>query len=418
MSLLLKNCLIYDRQSRHHLKKTHLLIDKGIIQSMGSISTHTKAIDLKGAILTPGWVDVNANFNDPGLEHKEDLKSGSTVAQYGGFTDIAVLPNTNPVVETKGDIEYIKHTSVKSVNLHPIAALSKATNGESLTEMLDLHEAGAVAFSDGMKPVWNAELLLKALQYAQKFNGLIISRPSDLHLSRGTQMHEGKVSTSLGMRGEPAISEKLQIANQLDILRYAGGRLHFSMISTSSGLKLIKSAKKEGLKVTCDVGINHLLFTDEDVANFDANFKITPPYRREADRKALIVGVNDGVIDTIVSGHQPQDRESKFLEFERASPGVTSLQTLFSVLVSLREELDLETAFDRLTHGSREILGLESVTITEGSVARLAFFDSEQEWMLDGKSNRSKSENSPFWNKQLKGKPLGILLGEEVKLNN
>jgi len=418
MSLLLKNCLIYDRQSSHHLKKIHILIDKGIIQSIGSASANAKEFDLKGAIVTPGWVDLNANFTDPGLEHKEDLISGSKAAQFGGITDVALLPNTTPVVETKSDVEYIKSKSGHPINLHPIAALSESTSGENLTEMLDLRDAGAIAFSDGMKPIWNSELLLKALQYIQKFDGLIISRSSDAHLGRNTQMHEGKTSTSLGMRGEPAISEKLQIANQLEILRYAGGRLHFTMISTAEGLKLIKGAKKDGLKVTCDVGINHLQFTDQDVSNFDTNYKITPPYRTEADRKALIKGVNDGTIDAIVSGHQPQDRESKFLEFDRASPGVISLQTLFSVLVSLKDELDLEAAIDKLTHGPRKILGLEPVSITKGSMACLAFFDSDIEWTLDEKSNKSKSQNSPFWNAPLKGKSLGIFINNKLELNN
>lgn len=418
MSLLLKNCLIYDRQSHHHLKRITIHIEKGVIQSIGSTQSSAKEIDLKGAIVTPGWVDLNANFNDPGLEHKEDLKSGSTAAQYGGFTDVTLFPNTHPVIETKGDVEYIKSKSSKSVTLHPIAALSEGTNGEHLTEMLDLHEAGAVAFSDGMKPIWNSELLVKALQYVEKFNGLIISRPSDPHLSRNTQMHEGPTSTSLGMRGEPSVSEKIQIANQLEIVRYAGGRLHFTMVSTAEGLKLIQHAKKEGMKVTCDVGINHLRFTDKEVSNFDTNYKIDPPYRDEIDRKALIKGVNSGTIDAIVSGHQPQDRESKFLEFDKASPGVISLQTLFSVLISLKDELDLEAAMDKLTNGPRKILGLEPATIEKGAAARLAFFDPDKEWTLDDKSNRSKSQNSPFWNQQLKGKSLGILIDNKIKLDN
>jgi len=418
MSFLLKNCLIYDRQSRHHLKKVNLLVEKGIIQSIGAKVSGENELDLNGAILTPGWVDINANFTDPGFEHKEDLESGSVTAQYGGFTDVAVSPTTDPVLETKGDVEYLKSKSDRPIKLHPIAALSEGINGENLTEMLDLREAGAVAFSDGMRPIWNSELLVKALQYVQKFGGLIISRPADAHLSRNAQMHEGRTSTSLGMRGEPAISEKLAISNQLEIVRYAGGRLHFSMISTADGLKLIKIAKKDGLKVTCDVGINHLRFTDRDVSNFDTNYKIEPPYRSEADRKALIKGVNDGTIDAIVSGHQPQDRESKFLEFDLASPGVISLQTVFSVLMSLKGELDLEAAIDRLTHGARKILGLETATIQEGAQARLAFFDPEKQWTLNKKSNQSKSENSPFWETELNGRTLGIVIGNKLELND
>ena len=418
MSFLLKNCLIYDRHSSHDLKKTNILIEKGMIRSIGSSSTSAKEFDLNGAILCPGWVDLNANFNDPGLEHKEDITSGKRVAQASGITDVAIFPNTDPILETKGDVEYVTSKSNSIVNLHPIAALSEGTNGKGLTEILDLREAGAVAFSDGSTPIWNAELLLKALQYIQKFDGLTITRPSDPHLSKNAQMHEGKTSTILGMRGEPAISEKMQIANQLEILRYAGGRLHFTMISTAEGLKLIKKAKKEGLKVTCDVGINHLRFTHRNVSNFDTNYKIDPPFRTETDRKALIKGVNDGVIDAIVSGHQPQDRESKFLEFDMASPGVISMQTMFSVLMSLKNQLNLDMAIDRLTHGPREILGLEPVKIEKGAEARFAIFDSKLEWVLDEDSNKSKSKNSPFWEQSILGKSIGLVIGEKIELNN
>ena len=418
MSFLLKNCLIYDRHSRYHLKRRNILIEKGTVHSIGFSTTEAKEFDLKGAILCPSWVDLNANFNDPGLEHKEDLASGKRVAQASGITDVGIFPNTDPILETKGDVEYVKSKSNPLVNLHPIAALSEGTNGKDLTEILDLREAGAVAFSDGTTPISNAELLLKALQYVQKFDGLIIIRPSDPHLSRNTQMHEGKTSTILGMRGEPAISEKMQIASQLEILRYAGGRLHFTMISTMEGLKLIKKAKKEGLKVTCDVGINHLRFTDLDVSNFDTNYKIDPPYRTESDRKALIKGVNDGSIDAIVSGHQPQDRESKFLEFDMARPGIISMQTMFSVLMSLKDELDLDMAIDKLTHGPREILGLETIKIEKEAAAKFAIFDPTIEWELNEGSSKSKSKNSPFWGQSILGKSIGLVVGGKIELNN
>ncbi len=418
MSLLLKNCLIFDCRSQHHLKKANVLIDKGVIQSIGSVSSKSKTVDLKGAMLTPGFVDINANYCDPGYEHKEDLESGKMVAKFSGITDVTLFPNNNPVPETKGDIEYAKSKSNDLTTFHPVAALSEGAEGKNLTEILDLQDAGAVAFSDGMIPIWNSELLLKALQYIQKFDGLIISRPSDAHLGRNTQMHEGKTSTSLGMRGEPAISEKLQIVSQLEILRYAGGRIHFTMISTSDGLKLIKAAKKEGLKVTCDVGINHLRFTDRDVSNFDTNYKIDPPYRTETDRKALIKGVNDGTIDAIVSGHQPQDRESKFLEFDIASPGVISQQTLFSVLISLQNEIKLEKSIEALTHGPRGIMGLETVKIEKGGKARFSIFNPDLNWKLGQKTNKSKSQNSPFWQQELVGKPMGVIVGDKIELTS
>jgi len=414
MSLLLQNCVIFDLQSSHHNKKLDILLEKGTIQSIGKKLSGKQVMDLAGAMVSPGWVDMNANFCDPGLEHKEDLESGALVAANGGFTSVCLLPNTLPVTETKGDIEYLLSKSGKPVDVLPIAALSESNDGANMTEVLDLHAAGAVAFSDGMKPVWNSELLLKSLQYIQKIDGLIMSRPRDQYLSKNAQMHEGKASTVLGMRGEPALSEKIQISSQLEILRYAGGRLHFSMISSADGVRLIKQAKKEGLHVTCDVGVNHLYFTDEDVEGFDTRYKIEPPFRTEKDRKALINGVNDGTIDAIVSGHQPQDRESKYLEFDLSEPGIISLQTAYSVIQSLANELDLDRVFTALTVGPRRILGLPERKVEAGMPACLAVFDPKAEWVLNDRTNLSKSRNSPFWGKSLLGKSKGIINGSNV----
>lgn len=416
MSVLLQNCVIFDPYSSHHNKKADILLERGIIQKIGNRLSGKQVFDLTGSIVSTGWVDMHANFCDPGFEHKEDLTSGALVASSGGFVAVCLMPNTLPVTETKGDIEYILSKSGNPVDILPIGALSESNAGEHMTEMLDIHAAGAIAFSDGMKPIYNAELLLKSLQYIQKIGGLVISRPTDIHLSKHAQMHEGKASTLLGMRGEPVLSEKIQISSQLDILRYAGGRLHFTMVSSDEGVRLIKLAKKEGLHVTCDVGVNHLYFTDEDVEGFDTRYKIDPPFRSERDRKALLAGVNDGTIDAIVSGHQPQDRESKYLEFDLAEPGVISLQTAFSVINALSKELNLEKAFEALTAGPRRILGLQPMKIEEGMPAVLSVFDPRTEWVLSDKTNLSKSRNSPFWGRPLKGRSRGIINGAKIQV--
>jgi dihydroorotase len=415
MSLLLKNCLVFDSHSSFHKEQVDVLIEKGIIQALGASSLKgDKIVDLRGSVVSPGWVDLFANFCDPGYEHRERIDSGIKAALAGGFCSIGLIPNTKPVVDAKSDIEYVLSKSAESVELLPYAALSEGILGENMTEMLDLYEAGARAFTDGYQAIHNSELLLKSLQYLQKVNGLIISRAKDPHLSRNTQMHEGKSSTLLGMRGEPSLSEKIQISTQLEILRYAGGRLHFTLVSSEEGLKLIRNAKKEGLRVTCDVGINHLYFSDEDVQGFDTRYKIEPPFRSESDRKALIKGVNDGTVDAIVSGHEPHDREGKYLEFDLAEPGVISLQTAYSVLISLANELDLEKSFAALTIGPRRILDIEPVSIEVGSPALFSVFDPTAKWTLDASTNKSKSRNSPFWGKELQGKSMGIIRGSKM----
>ena len=283
MKLRLANATIFDPSSSHHLQQTNILIEDGIIASIGEMS-EGKAIDLKGKIVAPGWVDLFAHFNEPGLEHKEDLRSGSLTAAAGGFTDVCLIPNTNPVVESKGEVQYIRSRS-KEVDLWPLGALSEGTKGENLTEILDLHTHGAVAFTDGLNPIWNSELLLKALQYVQKFDGLVITRPQDVGLGRYTQMHEGVISTELGMTGEPSLSEFLTVQRDIEILKYVGGKIHFSQISCERSVSLIKKAKDAGLQVTCDVSINHLLFTENDLESFDTNFKISPPLRSARTEK-------------------------------------------------------------------------------------------------------------------------------------
>ncbi len=414
MKLRLANATIFDPTSSFHLQQTNLLIEDGIITQIGEIG-EGKAIDLKGKILAPGWVDIFANFNEPGLEHKEDLRSGSAAAAAGGFTDVCLIPNTSPVVESKGAVQYIKAKS-KEVDLWPMGAVSEEAKGENLTEILDLQLHGAVAFTDGLNPIWNSELLLKALQYVQKFNGLVITRPQDVGLGRHTQMHEGTISTELGMTGEPSLSEFITIQRDIEILKYVGGKIHFSQVSSERSVSLIKNAKSAGLNVTCDVSINHLLFTENDLESFDTNFKVSPPLRRERDRKALIKGLSTGVIDAICSAHQPHDQECKQLEFDLADFGVIGIQTVYPALLHIQDELPLDVAFEKLSAGPRRVLGFEPITIAVGSKAKLAVFDPEEEWIFNGKTNKSKSQNSPFIGQKLKGRALGVINKETVTL--
>ncbi len=246
MSVLLKSVTIYDKNSAHHKKTLNVLIERGKIKSISkSVPKAKKVVDIKGGILSAGWFDMDAVFGDPGYEHKEDLQSGLAAAAAGGFTGLALLPNTKPVTQTKNAVSYLTMGNRSNLTqIHPIAAVTIDTKGEELTEMIDLHEAGAIAFSDGTEPLWHSDILMKTLQYLQKFNGLLITRPEDVHLSKFGVMNEGAESTILGMKGIPNLAEEIIVQRDLELLNYAGGRLHFSNISSTKSLDLIKKAKK------------------------------------------------------------------------------------------------------------------------------------------------------------------------------
>ncbi len=414
MSLLLKNALVIDLQSPYHNKKKDILIEKGFIKSFGTASSR-KVIDCSGKIVTPGWFDLNSNFCDPGYEFKEDIASGTKAAAGGGFTDVNLMPATNPPLLSKSDVEYIKGKELAEVDLHISAAVSQGLDGENLTEMIDLRAAGVKSFCEGDLPIANTKLLLKALQYTSQLDVPVFQNARDPHLSDNAQMHEGVVSTGLGLKGEPSLSEELIVARDLGILKYSGGKIHFSKISAAKSVDLIRKAKKEKLNVTCDVSVHHLIFSDSNLSSFDSTFKSLPPFRSEFDRKALIKGVKDGTIDAICSDHRPQDTESKKLEFDLADPGTISLQTFFPALMKV-EEIPLEILVDKVTHGSRKVLGLDEVSIKKGGLAKFTIADMKSKWNLDKQSNLSKSVNSPFWEDQLVGKVVGTVNGEAVSI--
>lgn len=408
MSLLLKNVLVLDVNSSSHNKKADILIEKGVISSLEG-KTASKELDLNGLTVTPGWFDLSSNFNDPGNEHKEDIESGSIAAGAGGFTDVCLIPETNPPIESKADVNYLSRKATDVVDLHVIASVSEGNLGENLTEILDLYHAGAKAFSSGDQPIWNSELLMKALQYTHPISTPIVQNARDLNIGANTHMHEGVISTGLGLRGEPSISEELCIQRDIEILKYSGGSIHFSKISSAKSVKLIREAKKQGLSVTCDVGIFNLLFTHEAIGDFDTNFKNSPPYRTETDRKALLKGVLDGTIDAICSNHRPQDSECKQLEFDLAEPGSVSLQTFYSALLKISDQISMEVLIDKVVNGARNVINLNPISIEKGQIAKLTLLDPAKSWVLNSETNKSKSKNSPFWDWELEGYVYGTV---------
>jgi dihydroorotase len=418
MKILIQGPEILDAGSPYHKKEKNVVINNGRIVEIGDKNfSADKVIRANGMKLSIGWFDLGTFVGDPGLEHKEDIDSVSKAASAGGFTGLAVLPNTSPCVQTKNEISYlIKGNDSQLVQIHPLAAVTRNNKGEELTEMIDLHEAGAVAFTDGLKPIWHTDILLKSLQYLQKFNGLLIDHPEDIWLNLFGQMHEGVNSTRLGLKGMPRIAEDIAVTRNLELLGYAGGRLHFSRLSSGRSVDLIRAAKKK-LNVSCDVTVYQALLDDSVLFDFDTNFKVNPPLREKQDNDALIKGLKDGTIDVLTSGHTPHEEESKNLEFDLSDFGMINLQTFASNLVALSQAVELEVLIEKITSNPRKLLGLDLPKIEVEEKANLTLFDPNKTWTFDEKVNLSKSRNSPWLNKEIKGKAVAVFNNGRTRID-
>jgi dihydroorotase len=410
MKILIRSALIVSPQSPFHKKKKNVLIQNGRIEEIGDKNyTADKVIEAEGMILSAGWFDLGTFVGDPGQEQKEDLLSLSKTAAAGGFTEVAVLPNTHPTIQSKNEVSYVTaNNETRLVQIHALAAVTKNCKGEELTEMIDLHEAGAIAFTDGLKPVWHTDIFLKSLQYLQKFDGLLIDQPEDIWLNMFGQMHEGVASTMLGLKGMPRIAEEVAISKNLELLGYAGGRLHFAKLSTAKAIDLIRNAKKKGLNVSCDIAAYQPLYTDEVLNDFETNYKVNPPLREKADQDALIKGLKDGTIDVLVSNHVPHEVESKFLEFDLSEFGLINLQTFASQLVSLSRWVEIEDLIEKMTDAPRKLLKVQPVIVDVDTKANLTLFDPNREWVFTPESNYSKAKNSPWLGNKLKGKVVAV----------
>ncbi len=418
MKLLVRSVRIVDKKSAFNGQLRDLLIENGIIKKIGEDLEADEA-DVKngeGLSVSVGWVDMRVASRDPGFEHKEDLLSVRAAASHGGFTEIVLLPNSEPVVHSKDTLNYIRQSGNGGlVQLHVAAAISRKAEGIDFTEMIDLHEAGAIAFTDGEHPVQNADLFLKTILYLQPLNALLMNRPEDRQLTLYGQMHEGVTSTLIGMKGIPSLAEEMMLNRDLKLLEYALEKslyksdkpaLHVSLVSTTAAVDLIRKAKAKGLPVTCDVAAHQLAFLDIDLIDFDTNLKVNPPFRSSDDADAIRSGLADGTIDAIVSDHNPHDEESKNLEFDHADFGVTGLETAFS-LSMMHSGLSVEDIIEKLTFQPRRILRLTEKSIHEGAKACLTFFEADSEWVFE--KSFSKSKNTPFLGQTLKGKIRGVV---------
>lgn len=419
MRCLIKRVTVIDPASSLHRKTVDLSVENGILHLAGpdAAKQAEQVIEEEGLMVSPGWLDAGAYVGDPGMEHREDLQSLREAAAAGGFSTVAIWPNSIPPIDSKADVHYVlRQNAGKAVEVLPIGALSAKCEGKTLTEMIDMHTAGAIAFSDGLAPMQDGGLFLRALQYVKLFDGLILNAPLDLNVAAGGQMHEGVMSTSLGLRGLPSLAEELMVHRDLELLAYAEGRLHLHGISTAGSAEQIRAAKKQGLRVTASVPVLNLIFTDEALHQFDSNFKVQPPLREEADRQALLRAVADGTIDFIYSNHVPLDTEAKDLEFPYAEFGAIGLETAFALCRTyLADTLSLEQLIGLLSINPRKVLGLESVAIEDGAPANLTLFHPDKEWVYDERSIRSKSRNSPLLGQSLRGMPMGVVRGGQIR---
>ena len=420
MKILLRKVLIADSNSSQHNLIKDILIENGkIVLIADSISDKAdEYIEEMGYIVSPGWVDTYSHFCDPGYEYKETLETGAASASAGGFTDVFVLPNTLPIVQSKSQVEYIVQKSKSlPVNIHPLGAITKNIEGKDLAEMYDMHESGAIAFSDGLVPVQTSGLLLKALQYVKAFEGILVQVPIDKSIGTHGLMNEGIVSTRLGLPGLPAIAEEIIVKRDIDLLKYTGSKLHISGISTAISLEVIAEAKKEGIAISCSVTPYHLFFTDEDLVDYDTNLKVNPPIRSIKDRQALREGIINGTIDCIASHHLPQNWDNKTCEFEYAKAGMIGLETAFAIVNSVLPELSNDQLVKIFSTTARTIFNLPAVTIEEGADAELTLFNRNGTTLLTKENIKSKSHNSPFIQKELKGKVIGTITKGNIYLN-
>lgn len=419
MKILIKQATIISPSSPFNGQTKDILITDGIITIISDVIKEKadETIALNGLCVSIGWMDMFADFADPGFEQKENIESGAKAAAAGGFTDVMLIPNSSPVVDNKSQVEYIVQKAKQvAVNIHPIGAVSNKTEGKELSEMYDMRQSGALAFSDGIKPVQNSGLILKALEYVKSFEGTIIQIPDDTSIGTNGLMNEGIISTQMGLPGKPTMSEELMVARDIKLTRYAGSKLHFTGISSPKSLEYIKRAKEGGIPVSCSITPYQVYFCDEDLQDYDTNLKLNPPLRNRADMMAMRQALLDGTIDCIASHHLPQNPDNKICEFEYAKPGMISLETMFAVVTD--SGLPARDFVQMQTINVRRIFGLPVPEIAAGEMASLTLFLPETEFVFEESMIHSKSKNTPFTGKKLKGKVVGIINKGKAAFNN
>ena len=420
MTVLIKNGRVIDPTNDLDEPKD-LLIDKGKIKALESpgkinIGTGEKPsiIDAQDCVVCPGLIDMHVHFREPGFEYKETIESGCRSAAAGGFTSVAVMPNTNPVNDTRSVTEHLLSLAKTKgiINVYAIAAITRNLAGERLSEMADLKDAGAIAFSDDGRPVMNNELMRRAFEYSKMFKLPLIQHSEMLDLTEGGCMNEGIVSTELGLKGMPAEAEDIMVYRDIALLEKTGGRLHVAHISSKNSVDLVRQAKSRGLSVTCEVAPHHFTLTDEAVRGYDTNTKMSPPLRTISDVDAIKKGLKDGTIDIIATDHAPHDIVDKQVEYQNACFGIVGLETALPLSLKLVDEkiLSMSELIKKLTSTPAGIFNLSSGNLSLGNDADILIFNPNFEYSIDISKFHSKSKNSPFDGWKVKGKVIRTLV--------
>ena len=416
MNALIKSATIVDSKSDFHNETVDILIEKGRISKIAKHITNPKnykEIILDNLHVSQGWFDSSVSFGEPGYEERETISNGLKTAANSGFTAVALNANSFPVIDSYADITLVKSKAQNNaVSLYPIGALTQLSKGEDLAELFDMTNAGAVAFYDYQNPISNPNLMKIALQYASNFDGLVCSFPQESRISGLGVVNEHINSTKLGLKGNPALAEELQVARDLFLLEYTEGKLHIPTISTAKSVELIRAAKAKKLDVTCSVAIHNLIFTDDVLEEFDTNFKVLPPLRTQPDCEALIEGLKDGTIDMVTTDHNPIDIEHKKIEFDYAKYGTIGLESAFGALQTL---FTTKKTISLLTQGKSRFR-ISDTTINEGEIADLTLFNPDSTYEFGINNITSRSKNSAFLGTPLKGETYGIIANDKIVL--
>lgn len=379
-----------------------------------------KTINLNGKVVLPGLIDMHVHFREPGFENRETIATGARAASSGGLTAVCCMPNTNPAIDNIGTVNFYRQKSANaSIEIYPIAAITKAREGKELTEMASLFKEGAIAFSDDGSPVASAELMRRAFEYSKIIDAVIIDHCEEKSLASGAAINEGYMSTLLGLKGMPCEAETIQIYRDIALAKMTGAKIHIAHISTKEGVRLVKQAKKDGVKITCEVTINHLLLTEDNLINYDTNLKVNPPLRTKEDAKALMEGLADGTIDALVSDHAPWTYEEKEVEFDSAPFGISGVETLVPLAFGelyKKHKVPFEVIVSALSYNPAKILNLPERTIKKGSRANLSIIDLNESHVIKKEDFVSMGKNTPFDGKIVNCKPfMTVVNGKIIK---